>query len=135
MSSCFFSKFFNLCTTCQSHVVSFQRRAQVLALLEAGNLMHEIFLLLRIPRSIEQEIISRFRNTRNYHSRHLLGRRVFLFVMWTKMRFLPDFRRRWCGGFVDISASSICPYDDKLFGSPYSLIGANFKIYLYVYTV
>ena len=40
---------------------------------EAGNLMRAIFLQLHIPRSIEQEIISRFRNTRNYHSRHLLG--------------------------------------------------------------
>ena len=44
----------------KSREVSIERRAQVLALHEAGNLMRAIFLQLHIPRSIEQEIISRF---------------------------------------------------------------------------
>ena len=39
--------------------VSIEQRAQVLALHEAGNLMRTIFLQLHVPRSIEQEIISR----------------------------------------------------------------------------
>ena len=54
--------------------MSIERRAQVIELHEAGNSMRAIFLQLHIPRSIEQEIISRFRNPRNFRSRHFFGR-------------------------------------------------------------
>ena len=102
----------------KSREVSIERRAQVLALHEAGNLMRTIFLQLRIPRSIEQEIINRFRNTRNYRSRHLLGRRRVPFRHVDKnCDFCLTFGGGDVGGFVDISASSICPYDEKLFGA------------------
>ena len=59
----------------KSREVSIERRAQVLALHEGGNLMRAIFLQLHIPHSIGQEIISRFCNTKNDHSRHFLNRR------------------------------------------------------------
>ena len=76
MSSCFVQSISQLRYDIpKSREVSIERRAQVLALHEAGNLMRAIFLQLHIPRSIGQKIISRFHNTRNYRSRHLLGRR------------------------------------------------------------
>ena len=44
----------------KSRKVSIERRAQILALHEGGNLMRAIFLQLHIPHSIVQEIISNF---------------------------------------------------------------------------
>ena len=44
----------------KSRIVSIERRAQILALDEGGNLMRAIFLQLHIPHSIVQEIISNF---------------------------------------------------------------------------
>ena len=73
----------------KSREVTIERRAQILGLHEGGNLMRAIFLQLHIPHSIEQEIISRLRNTRNYRSRHFLNRRRVHFRHVDKMRFLP----------------------------------------------
>ena len=101
----------------KSREVSIERRAQVLALHEAGNLMREIFLQLHIPRSIGQKIISRFHNTRNYRSIHLLG------MPRITSRHMYKLMKRLCRQNPHITASEksgrnhiFFPHDEKLFG-------------------